>query len=390
MTPTLRLSIGGLLAACLIAMAPPAAQAAPTDLGGAVTAKLHTYAAAADQRGLAATTQVNLLRQSASGWAFGSAVLTAPHTADAHPLGWLFVARRDGRTWQVAFEGEPAFAQLSRQTPLTDGTEKRLLGQLGGAAPAFAGGDFRTGMRLPFTVGQSWYMGGGPHGWGGSDTPYSSIDLSGGDGRVLAARAGTAYTMCASGRGWIRVIHDRGYATDYYHLFNNIAANGLAVSEGTFLGNTGTDVSCGGSANGAHVHFALRQNSAYVAVTGHNYGKWVLNQGGSAYAGSALHGSVQVNAGGALYNYGALGLNQGLVDAFGGGTVNRRSGPGTGYGVVGSIADGATFTVACSANGTSHTGRYGTTALWNKMSDGTWISDAFAWTGLNGPINGWC
>jgi len=250
-----------------------------------------------------------------------------------------------------------------------------------------AGSDWRTGMALPFATGQTWGMWGGPHGWGGSAPPWSSIDLSGGDQVVRAARGGTAYTMCT---GWIRVIHDRGYSTDYYHLWNSINVNGAAVSQGTVLGNTGTDVTCGGSANGRHVHFGLRQNSAYVGIGDHNIGKWVLQNGGAAYQGSALHGSARVNVGGSLYNYGALGFTQGIVDSNGGGAVNKRSGPGTGYAVAGSVADGATVSVSCSANGTTHSGRWGSTSLWNRLTDGTWVTDAFMWTGLSGPVNGWC
>ena len=92
-----------------------------------------------------------------------------------------------------------------------------------------------------------------------------------------------------------------------------------------------------------------------------------------AYEGSALHGSKRVNVKGTLYNYGALGFTEGIVDSNGGTSVSRRSGPGTGYGVVGSIADGATAAVACSSNGTSQHGRWGTSTLWNRLTDGTWI-----------------
>lgn len=31
----------------------------------------------------------------------------------------------------------------------------------------------------------------------------------------------------------------------------------------------------------------------------------------------------------------------------------------------------------------SHTGRYGSTTVWNKLTDNTWFSDAFAYTGQN-------
>jgi len=46
--------------------------------------------------------------------------------------------------------------------------------------------------------------------------------------------------------------------------------------------------------------------------------------------------------------------------------------------------------VACSANGTTHTGRWGTTARWNRLPDGTWISDAYHYTGAASQVNGWC
>ncbi|MFR9675178.1 hypothetical protein [Streptomyces sp. TR06-5] len=348
--------------------------------------------------------RVNVTRR-AGRWAFGTAVLaTEPGSTDL-PQGWLFLAERQGNAWHVAFEGEEGFADLSRQAPLVRKNEQPLLAAQDGKQPEAgsprtseaadgdrsgtfaAGGDYRTGMALPKTAGGGTYLTGGPHGWSGTETPYSSVDLSGGDEVVRAARQGTAYTMC---QGWIRVVHDRGYATDYYHLWNNISTDGGAVSTGTFLGNTGTDITCGGSASGRHVHFALRQNSAYVGIAGHNVGKWVFYNGASAYQGYALHGSQQVTPGGALYNHGALGFTQALVDTWGGSYLNTRSGPGTGYAVNGSVNDGATVGIACSANGTTHTGRYGTTSLWNRLTDGRWVSDAFLWTGINGPVNGWC
>ncbi|SCF09364.1 LasA protease [Micromonospora viridifaciens] len=382
------------LATAIVLAIPAAASAAPAPSAGsvtaAVTARLLDQAAdAADARlqsVRADDTRVTVTRRDGQAWAFGTAVIVAPHEEGAYPAGWVFVAHRERAGWRVAFDGEAGFAALAQDAPATvvSPTERQVFTT---PSPMYAGGDYRTGMRLPYAVGQSWYFTGGPHGWAGSDTPWSSIDLAGGDQRVLAARGGTAYTMC---RGWIRVIHDRGYATDYYHLWNSISVNGAGVGEGAYLGDTGTDVTCGGAASGRHVHFGLRQNNAYVPIAGHNLGKWVIMNGGATYQGYALHGSAQVNVGGALYNYGSLGLNQAIIDANGGGTVNRRTGPGTGYAVAGSVADGATVTVACSANGTSHSGRWGTTALWNKLTDGTWVSDAFMWTGSAGAINGWC
>ncbi|OKI56045.1 peptidoglycan DD-metalloendopeptidase family protein [Micromonospora sp. CB01531] len=393
--PRLRIALGvaaaSLLGASILTTSPTAAQAAPsTEVTTAVTAKLLQQASLKAEPALraadASDTRVNITRRAGQRWAFGTAVVVAPKQEGAYPAGWLFVARAQDRGWQIAFDGEPAFADLAAAAPaaVVSDREKQVFTAV---TPMYAGGDYRTGMRLPYGVGQSWYLTGGPHGWGGSESPWSAIDLAGGDQRVLAARGGTAYTMC---RGWIRVIHDRGYATDYYHLWNSINVNGAGVGEGAYLGDTGTDVTCGGAASGRHVHFALRQNNAYVPMHGHNLGKWVIIPGGATYQGYALHGSAQVNVGGALYNYGALGFTQGVVDANGGGSVNKRTGPGTGYAIAGSVGDGATVSIACSANGTTHTGRWGTTSLWNKLTDGTWVTDAYLWTGSSGAVNGYC
>ncbi|OEJ96458.1 peptidoglycan DD-metalloendopeptidase family protein [Streptomyces thermolilacinus] len=378
--------------------APAVSPAAPTADRGPATAveeHLRGKAHSAMRSGTETEPRVSVKRQ-AGGWAFGTAVLaTAPGSSEL-PQGWLFVAHRENGAWKVALEGEAAFTGLStRAEPVLRAAERRAFAATGetgtaegGMTTQLANGDYRTGMALPFAVGQTWYMTSGPHGWSGSNTPWSSLDFAGGDQIVRAPRGGTAYTMC---KGWIRIVHDRGYATDYYHLVNNISVDGAAVAAGAYLGYTGNDVTCGGSSSGRHVHFALRQNGNYIGIAGHDFGRWRPENGGAAYSGSALHGSRRVAAGGQLYNYGALGFTQGIIDTNGSGTtLNKRSGPGTGYAVVGTVADGVTVTVSCSGNGTTHTGRYGSTALWNRLSDGTWVSDAYMWTGVNGPVNGYC
>ncbi|MFG3701358.1 peptidoglycan DD-metalloendopeptidase family protein [Micromonospora sp. NPDC047620] len=365
--------------------ATPTPDPARASVEQAVTVKLLGQArVAGEAHAEGPDTRVTVTRKSGR-WAFGTAVALTGHEEDVHPTGAIFIARAEAGGWQVSFDGEAEFGELAAESPLVGKQEKDVFTRTPGTM--YAGGDYRTGMALPFAVGQTWTLTSGPHGWGGYETPYSSIDLAGGDQVVRAARAGTAYTMC---RGWIRVIHDRGYSTDYYHLWSNISANGTAVGQGAYLGYTGTDVTCGGAAYGRHVHFGLRQNSAYVPIAGHGLGKWVFENGASAYQGGARHGSTWRGAGSAIYNYGALGFNQAVVDANGGGSLTKRSGPGTGYAVLGSVGDGATVTISCSANGTSHTGRYGTTSLWNRLSDGTWVSDAYLWTGVNGAVNGWC
>jgi LasA protease len=381
--------VGLAVAAALVPTAQAVAEPAGADLTAAITAKITGKSLKR------AGTEVNIMRTDGD-WAFGAGIATAPPVEGAYPDGWLFVAHREGNIWTVAFEGEAAFGTLTAAAPekVVPGAEKPVLASHGAGAPKaatesakpLAGGDFRTGMRLPWAIGQTWRYTGGPHGG-----VRQSVDLAGGDGRVLAARGGTLYVMCSSQRGWLRVAHDRGYSTDYYHLHNNRTDNGVTVAEGAFLGNIGVDVSCGGGATGPHVHFSLRQNGAYVGIAAHNFGKWQFYNGSAEYQGTALHGSTQIGTGGSMYNYGALGFNQGIVDTNGGGVLNRRSGPGTNFGIVGTVPDGNTVTISCSANGTTHTGRFGyTTAMWNRLTDGSWISDAYTWTGTANPVNGWC
>jgi LasA protease len=332
--------------------------------------------------------QVNIQRtDSGDRWAFGAAVIPAPAKEGAYPEGWLFVAKRTGKHWEVGLEGTETFVDLLNQTPrdLIKSGEKKALLEIGKPDEVRILSDQRTGLQLPWAAGQTWTMSGGPHGWTGYDRPYSALDFHGGDQIVRAARGGYAYSMCSNNKGWVRVVHDNGYATDYYHLWDNITPQGSWVSTGAYLGYTGTDVSCGGAAAGRHVHFALRQGGSYVALHGKELGGWVFYEG-SAYNGYAMHGSTVRYPGGSLYNYGILAANQGIVDANGGGYVNKRSGPGTPYAIVGRANDGEIVTISCTARGTAHTGRYGTTDLWNRLNDGTWISDAFVFTGTNNPV----
>ncbi len=363
------------------------------DLKAAVVSKLldHADSSAQFAGSDADDTRVNLTR-SAGRWGFGSAVLMSEQKAKAYPRDWMFVAEHvDGR-WRLAFDGEADFATLTARAPMLSAKEKAIFASHGnrphGAEPgAAANGDYRTGMRLPWAIGQSWTLLGGPHAWDAGSGPWSSLDLTGGDQRVLAARDGVAYTTCT---GRILIYHGDGYTTRYYHLWDHIQVDGASVSAGAFLGYTGTEVGCGGSANSRHVHFSLLQNGNYVAVSPHIIGKWVPMNGSSQYGGYALHGSTRVNVGGLLYNYGPLGSTQGIVDVDGSTTLNKRSGPGTGYPVVGTVSDGATVSISCSADGTTHTGRWGTTSLWNRLTDGTWVTDAFVYTGVSGPVNGSC
>ena len=84
---------------------------------------------------------------------------------------------------------------------------------------------------------------------------------------------------------------------------------------------------------------------------------------------------------------GITGIGSGTVSVSGS-TLNVRSGPGTGYAVVGSLANGATVSVYCQATGTTVTGTFGTTNIWNRIGTNRYVSDAYVNTGHSGFIPG--
>jgi uncharacterized protein YraI len=61
------------------------------------------------------------------------------------------------------------------------------------------------------------------------------------------------------------------------------------------------------------------------------------------------------------------------------GGLNKRSGPGTSYSVVGTLPNGALAWIVCQRAGT----KVGTTSVWDKLDDGSWVSDYYVATPSN-------
>lgn len=68
-----------------------------------------------------------------------------------------------------------------------------------------------------------------------------------------------------------------------------------------------------------------------------------------------------------------------------GGPYNLRSGPGTGYEVTGSRDGNVSVTITCTTRGESVSGHYGTSRVWDKLANGSWITDTNVYTGTDGP-----
>lgn len=69
-----------------------------------------------------------------------------------------------------------------------------------------------------------------------------------------------------------------------------------------------------------------------------------------------------------------------------GGDLTVRAAPGTGYDAFATRADGATVTILCQTDGSTVTGTYGTTSLWDMIANGGFVSDAYVYTGSDGQV----
>ncbi|MFG2814221.1 SH3 domain-containing protein [Streptomyces sp. NPDC048410] len=69
-----------------------------------------------------------------------------------------------------------------------------------------------------------------------------------------------------------------------------------------------------------------------------------------------------------------------------GAALNVRSGPGTGYGIIRVLPAGSSVTIYCQTPGTTVTGPYGTSKIWDNIGADEFVSDAYVHTGSDGYI----
>ena len=69
-----------------------------------------------------------------------------------------------------------------------------------------------------------------------------------------------------------------------------------------------------------------------------------------------------------------------------GAPLTVRSGPGTGRAAVGQAGNHANVVVECTARGTTVTGTFGTSSVWNRIGPGNWVADAYVDTGSSAPV----
>ena len=230
------------------------------------------------------------------------------------------------------------------------------------AAAAHAAPNFQ----VPFACNQTWS--------GQTRTnhsPQRSIDFNRtndlGD-PVVASAAGTVTVVrnlgsTSYGR-YVVIDHGGGWTTYYAHLNSWSVSVGQRVSQGQRIGTVG---STGGS-TGPHLHFEQRLNGSAVSIK--------FNGTTAYYWGTRNYTSRNGCGGGAAR--GTVRTN--------GANLNVRSGPGTTYGIVGSLANGTSVSIQCQTRGQTVTGYYGTSNLWNRIGTGRFIPDAYTYTGSDGRV----
>ncbi|MER5336004.1 peptidoglycan DD-metalloendopeptidase family protein [Micromonospora sp. NPDC002717] len=236
------------------------------------------------------------------------------------------------------------------------------VGALLPAAPAMAAPTFK----VPFPCGQSWS---GQTRTGHS--PAYAIDFNRTDDLgdpVVASAPGTVDRVTDLGGTsygkYVRINHGSGYTTYYAHLNGFNVSVGQTVGYGKVIGWVG---STGGS-TGPHLHYEQRLDGNDIQVR--------FNGALALYWGTKTYTS-----------------DNGCGSTTGSGTVNTsgtpltvRSGPGTGYEAVGTVADGTRVTIYCQTSGTTVTGTYGTSSIWDRIGSGRYIADAYVYTGHDGYI----
>ncbi|KUM05148.1 M23 family metallopeptidase [Chromobacterium subtsugae] len=322
-------------------------------------------------------------------------MLAGDAAADMVPPSRQFLARQTPQGWQVAPEGSEAFAALLAAAPAGWLSNDELRAWQSQAARGKRLAPDATGLGLPWQEGAAWSLTGGAHGYSGESQPYDSIDFAGGDGRVLAPLAGVIYKSCVrNGSALVKLVHDNGYSTTYYHMVKLSAApDGQRVAKGAYLGTIGNGLPCGGSTTGPHVHFSLIHQGQAEPVHRKQIGGWQFFAGNRAYQGYAQRNGNRVNVGGRLVNYGAGdstpapgGVSGIATPGNGDSRVNLRRAPSLSADVAGSAARGEQVALQCHVRGEMVNGVWGRTDIWNRTAAGHWISDGFLDTGSNAPV----
>lgn len=141
---------------------------------------------------------------------------------------------------------------------------------------------------MPYLSGQ-WWAAGAPHSNSGGTGARGSLDFgptAGGDRRVVAIADGVVYRVQCQSGSYLGINHAGGWQSTYYHLVNyQNHLVGQRVTAGTYLGDVGRTVPCGGGATFDHVHLVIRRGGVPVSVEGMRFGAYTARSDGRDYWG---------------------------------------------------------------------------------------------------------
>lgn len=238
-----------------------------------------------------------------------------------------------------------------------------------GVAPASAAPTFQ----MPFICGQSWKAAT----YGGHQPSYYAVDWNNDNGDawergqpVLASAPGTVVTSAYDGTAYgnyVVIDHGAGWRTLYAHLSARSVSGG-SVAQAQQIGTIG------GTPNWpVHLHYEQRLNDVVQAAA--------INGSPIAYT-TTYNGNPYTSKNGCT-------SSPAYVRYYTTGTVNLRTGPGTGYAIVRAVGANTPIDVVCQAWGTD----VGGNRIWDRLTGGEWVADYWtttpSWNNLAPPYR-WC
>lgn len=186
--------------------------------------------------------------------------------------------------WQSSTAGTSA-----NELVMQNDGDAMLRGSSGNIVWSTLSSDTAPDWSLPFAAGQRWSAG-APHANSGNTVgARGALDfgpLSGGDRRVLTIAPGTVYQLTCGSGSYLGVNHAGGWQSTYYHLVNyQNQLIGQYVPSGTYLGDVGRTVPCGGGATFDHVHLTIRRAGQMVSVEGMLFDGYQVRSDGRDYWG---------------------------------------------------------------------------------------------------------
>lgn len=233
-------------------------------------------------------------------------------------------------------------------------------------------------FQMPFACNDVWVA----NTWDGHK-PANSVDMNrpAGDSRttagstVVASAAGTVLTSTYSNNtgygNYVVIDHGGGWKTLHAHLQSRAVSAGATVKQGQKIGAVGNTSALYNLA--PHLHYEQIYNGATQKA------KW---------NGVALKYFEKKNY---KSNNSCGGSGGGVIGTVktAGSALNVRSGAGTNYSIVDTVANGATVSIRCQKSGESISGTYGTSSIWNNIGaagSNKYIPDAYTHTGSDGRV----